>query len=186
MQWLILVRALWKGHRPGLIAVGVLLIVNVGMAFGLQHYLVPAVDQREQLLIRRQAELRGGGAGSEPPALIYAQGERDLAEFNKKIPPHREFTGLIKELQGLAEDAGLALTQVSYSRESEKAGLLRYTLGFSLAGKYVEIKQFIHALEQSPRLMLIEQVSLQGGNNDEGSEVRLQLSVATFFRAGKG
>lgn len=185
MQPLLLARELWRGHRPGVIVIGVLLLVNIGLAVGLQKFLVPAVDEREQLLIRRQAEMRSGG-GNEAPALIYAQGEKDLAEFSKKIPSYREFTGLIKELQGMAADAGLDLTQISYSRKEEKEALQRYSLGFSLAGKYADIKKFVHLMEQSPRLMLIEQISLQGGGRDELSEVRLQLSVVTFFRGGKG
>ncbi len=185
MQPLLLARTLWRGHRPGVIVIGVLLLVNVGLAVGLQKFLVPAVDEREQLLIRRQAEIRSDG-GSDVPALVYAQGEKDLAEFAKKIPPHREFTGLISELHRLAADAGLELTQISYSRKEEKDALLRYNLGFNLAGKYADIKKFVHLVEQSPRLMLIEQISLHGGGREEMSEVRLQLNVATFFRAGKG
>lgn len=185
MEPRLLIRELWRAHRPGVIIVGMLLLGNIGLAVGLQNFLVPAVDAREQLLIRRQAELRSGG-DSEAPALIYAQGEKDLAEFNKQIPPYREFTGLIKELHAMAADAGLDLTQISYSRKEEKDALLRYTLGFNLAGKYADLKKFAHLMEQSPRLMLIEQISLQGGGRDETSEVRLQLTVATFFRAGQG
>ena len=185
MEARLLARELWRTHRSGVILVGVLLLCNIGLAVGLQNFLVPAVDAREQLLIRRQAELRSG-SGSEAPALIYAQGEKDLAEFNKQIPPYREFTDLVNELHGMAADAGLGLTQISYGRKEEKDALLRYTLGFNLTGKYADLKKFVHLVEQSPRLMLIEQISLQGGGRDEASEVRLQLNVTTFFRAGQG
>ena len=185
MQPLILARELWLRHRVGLIIVGLLLFTNIGVLIGLQHFLVPAVDAREQLLIRRQAEMRSG-TGSEAPAMIYAQGEKDLGEFEKRIPSHREFTGLIDELYGVAGETALDLSQINYSRKQEKDGLLRYTLGFNLAGQYADIKKFVHLLEQSPRLMLIEQISLQGGGREGSNEVRLQLSVSTFFRAGNG
>jgi Tfp pilus assembly protein PilO len=184
MTPLVLARELWQGHRPGVILVVALLAVNVGVLLGLQHVLVPTVDQREQLLIRRQAELRGGGGDS--PALIYAQGVRDLAAFNERIPPHREFTGLINELHGLAGEAGLDLTQINYSQKEEPDDLLRYSVAFNVAGPYAGIKQFIHSVEQSPRLMLIEQIGLQGTGKDDGAEVRLQMNLVTFFRAGKG
>jgi len=184
MEPRLLVRELWRAHRPGVIIISVLLLLNVGLAVGLQNFLVPAVDAREQLLIRRQAEMRSG-SGSEAPALIYAQGEKDLAEFNKMIPPYREFTGLVNELYDMAADAGLDLTQISYDRKEEKDALLRYTLAFNLDGTYADIKKFVHLVEQSPRLMLIEQISLRGGGRDEVSEVRLQLNVTTFFRAGQ-
>ena len=34
--------------------------------------------------------------------------------------------------------------------------------------------------------MLIEQISLQGGGREGTDEVRLQMDVTTFFRAGNG
>jgi len=185
MQPLILARELWRRHRVGLIIIGLLLIANIGLIVGLQNFLVPAVDAREQLLIRRQADIRSG-TGSEAPAMIYAQGEKDLNEFEKRVPAHREFTGLINELYGVAEEAALELSQISYTRKPENDGLLRYTLDFNLTGQYADIKKFIHLLEQSSRLILIEQISLQGGGREGMGEVRLQLSVSTFFREGNG
>lgn len=183
MQPLVLARELWRGHRYGLMLVGLLLLVNIALAVALQGYLAPAVDAREQLLIRRQADMRSG-TGSEAPAVIYAQGIKDLGEFEKRIPPHREFTGLINELYSAAAETTLELTQISYNRKQEQETLLRYTLAFSLTGRYADIKKFIHLLEQSPRLMLIEKIGLQGEGREGANEVRLQMNVSTFFRTG--
>jgi len=160
-----------------------LLLANLALGVTLRLYLVPTVSEREQLVIRRQAELRSGGGDS--PAQLLAQGEKDLAAFSEKIPPHREFTGLIVELQGLAEEAGLDLDQVSYKPVQEKeSDLLRYTLTFTVVGGYRDIKQFIHALEQSSRLMILRQIGLQGVDEDTATDVRLQMSLETFFRPG--
>jgi Tfp pilus assembly protein PilO len=176
-------RQLWSGHRVLVSAVAVLLLANLAVGLTLQQYLVPTVSEREQLVIRRQSELRSGGGSS--PAQLLAQGEKDLAAFRDKIPPYREFTGLIVELQKLAEDAGLDLNQISYKSEREKeTPLLRYTLTFTVVGSYHDIKQFIHALEQSSRLILLRQIGLQGGGQASDTDVRLQLSLETFFRAG--
>lgn len=178
-------RQLWLGHRVLLSVVGLVLLANIALGLTLQQYLVPTVNEREQQLIQRQAELRGGSATGDSPAQLFAQGEKDLGVFRGKIPPHREFTGLIVELQNLADEAGLDLNQISYDHEQEKdSDLLRYTLTFTLEGSYEDIKQFVHALEQSPRLIIIGQIGLQGVGQESDTDVRLQLSLETFFRAG--
>ena len=176
-------RQLWSGHRVLVSVVAVLLLANLAVGLTLQQYLVPTVSEREQQVIRRQSELRSGGGDS--PAQLFAQGEKDLTAFRDKIPPYREFSGLVVELQKLAEDAGLDLNQINYKSEREKENpLLHYTLTFTVAGSYRDIKQFIHALEQSSRLILLRQISLQGAGQESNSDVRLQLSLETFFRAG--
>lgn len=176
-------RQLWSGHRVLVSAVALLLLANLVTGLSLRQYLVPTVSEREQQVIRRQSELRSGGGDS--PAQLLAQGETDLAAFREKIPPHREFTGLIGELEQLAEDAGLDLNQVSYKPEHEKGSdLLRYTLTFTVVGSYRDLKQFVHAIEQSQRLIILRQIGLQGAGQESDADVRLQLSLETFFRPG--
>lgn len=173
-------RQLWTGHRVPVCAVALLLLTNLAVGLTLQQYLVPTVSEREQQVIRRQSDLRSGGGDS--PVQLLAQGEKDLATFREKIPSHREFTGLIVELQSLADEAGLDLDQVSYKPDREKGSdLLRYTLTFTLVGSYRDIKQFVHALEQSSRLIILRQIGLQGDGEGD-TDVRLQLSLETFFR----
>lgn len=176
-------RQLWSGHRVLLSIAGLLLLANLVLGLLLKLYLVPTVNERERQLIRIQDELRGGGGTS--PAQLFAQGEKDLAVFREKIPPHQEFTKLILELQELADEAGLDLDRISYDHEQEKnSDLLRYTLTFTLEGNYNNLKQFIHDLEQSPRLVIINEIGLQGAGRSGEADVRLQLSLDTFFRAG--
>ena len=177
-------RQLWTGHRLPVSLVGLLLLVNLLLVVLLQQYLVPKVSAGEQLLLERQAELRGGGTG-DSPARLFAQGEKDLAAFREKVPMHQEFTGLIVELEDLAEEAGLDLTQISYQNDRDKDGdFLRYTLTFTVTGRYRDVKEFVHSLEQSPRLIILRQIGLQGVGGESETDVRLQLSVETFFRYG--
>ena len=175
------VRQLWNGHRVLLSVAGLLLSANLILGLALQAYLVPTVNSREQQLIRLRTELRGGG---DSPAELLAQGEKDLAAFRERIPPYREFTRLVGDLQTLADDSGLDLDQVSYEHKPEKGSdLLRSTVTFTLEGQYRDIKQFIHALEQSSRLIIINEIGLQSVGQ-EGTDVKLQLSLDTFFRTG--
>lgn len=176
-------RQLWGGHRVLLSIAGFLLLANLVLGLVLKLYLVPTVNGRERLLIQRQEDLRGGGGDS--PAELFARGEKDLATFREKIPPHQEFTKLILELQGLADEASLDLDRIAYDHEQAKnSDLLRYTLTFTLEGNYNNLKQFIHALEQLPRLVIINEIGLQGAGRSSDTDVRLQLSLETFFRTG--
>jgi len=181
----LLLRQLWAGHRWPLMAVGLLVLGNIVLVPALRFSLVPAVNQREEMLIRRQAQLRDDGTGGSSPVQQFVQGEKDLAAFRERIPPHREFTGLLLELQELADHAGLDLARISYRHEQDSDNqLLRYQLSFTLAGSYRDVKQFVHALEQSPRLFILQQVGLQGVEQEGWTDVRLQLDLETFFRHG--
>lgn len=176
-------RQLWNGHRMLLSIVCVLLLANLVLGLALKLYLVPTVNERERQMIRLQGELRSGGGDS--PAALFAQGEKDLATFREKIPPYKEFTRMIEELQGLADEAGLDLDRISYDHEQDKdSDLLRSTLTFTLEGSYSSLKQFIHDLEQLPRLIIINEIGLQGSGQGSDTNVRLQLKLETFFRAG--
>lgn len=176
-------RQLWGGYRWLLLLLALLILANVAVALLLQLALVPTVTQRERLLITRQAEQHSDAGTS--PVQQFIQGEQQLAAFQAKIPPHQEFTGLIVELQAMAGKAGLELDQVSYRHERDQNnGLLRYQLTFTVNGPYRAVKQFVHALEQSPRLIIIQQVGLQGSEQPGGTDVRLQLNLETFFRPG--
>ena len=179
-------RQLWLGHRGWVIVTGLLLVLNLAMVLVLHQYQEPEVTAREQQLRQRQAEARGVSMSDDTPAQLLADGERDLTAFRERIPPYREFTGLVLELEEMADEAGLELGQVSYKNEREPADdLLRYTLTFTVAGGYRDIKQFIHALEQSPRLLILRQIGLQGVEQDsDESDVRLQLTLETYFRPG--
>lgn len=175
-------RQLWSGHRVLLSVVGVLLLANLVLGLVLKLYLVPTVNERERQMIQLQGELRSGGGDS--PAELFARGAKDLAAFREKIPPYREFTRLIDELQGLADEAGLDLDRISYAHEQDKeSDLLRSSLTFTLEGSYSSLKQFIHDLEQRPRLIVINEIGLQGSGQGSDTNVRLQLKLETFFRA---
>lgn len=185
MKPVLVLRQLWADHRWPMLMVGLLVLGNIVLTPVLRYYLVPTVNQREELLIRRQAQLRDGSVGGSSPVQQFVQGEKDLAAFRDRIPPHREFTGLLMELQELADNAGLVLDQISYRHEQDSDNqLLRYQLAFNLAGSYRDIKQFVHALEQSPRLFILQQIGLQGFEQEGWTDVRLQLSLETFFRLG--
>ena len=136
------------------------------------------------MALRRQ-QLSGGegqaGSGAPVSRERLSQGAADVEAFWNRIPRREAFPELLSELMNLAMQSGLALERVQY-RPDEKAqeGLLRFALAFSVNGNYPQVKKFIHLLERSPRLLIIDQVSLSGKSN--GGGVSLNVGVSTFFR----
>lgn len=186
-----LLQAIWRTHRNLLILVGALLFFNLALYLVLQQFVVPRVEQREQDFIGRQAEarqlVRRSGGYADTPEQHYVKTMRDIAEFRRIVPQHYDFTGLIDELMVLAYRADLNIDQISYDQENlEKLDLLQYELAFTVTGPYAQIKQFIHALEQSPRLMGIRQIALNSKVDDGSTRVTLRLMLETVFIAEAG
>jgi Tfp pilus assembly protein PilO len=177
---------LWAGHRRSLLLLLVLLVLNLLLLTALQQWWGPRLDEREARFRKRQAEVRallkGQGEIARSPAQLFALGSQDLSRFRQAIPPYAEFSGLIEELLVLSSRARLEIDQISYRSEMLKdTPLLQYRLDFNVSGRYEQLKRFIHALEQSRRLLVIRQISLQ---ESDAEGVSLRLSIESYFRPG--
>jgi len=192
MQRAGLLRELWQRQRHWLLAVGILLTVNLGLFVVLQQFLVPRVVEREQRFIQRQDQarqlLRESGGFADTPEQHFVRVRQDIARFQSIVPKHEEFTGLIDELLVLAYRADLNIRQIVYDTEDlAEVDLRQYDLSFSVTGSYENLKQFIHALEQSPRIMAIRQIELNTLDRENAEDGSLRLILQTVFRfeAGK-
>ena len=85
----------------------------------------------------------------------------------------------------LAAKNDLDINQVQYSPKLlPDQGLLAYSLEFSVTGSYGEIKHFIFGLEQSPRLISIDQLGLSAAARPgRQRQVALSLRLTTYFRS---
>jgi type IV pilus assembly protein PilO len=154
------------------------LLVNIGFYFWLFQVFSPQVEAQERQLLLLQSEQRQGGA-DRGEALKSVHD--DLQVFRQIIPDKSGLTALVQEIFSVAAKAGLSIERVSYQpKEMAEQGLLHYGLNFSVTGDYGQLKKFIFSLEQSPRLLIIEEISLTGA---EGSIVNLNIRLLTYFRA---
>jgi type IV pilus assembly protein PilO len=188
MQMVYLFREIWHIHRKLLFLISALLVCNVLFYVVLQQFFVPRVVEREQSFIRKQSEarqlLRQSGGFADTPGQLFNQAQRDIAEFFKVIPEHRDFTGLIDELLMLAYRADLTIAQISYNpKVLKKVDLLQYELSFTVNGRYEQVKKFIHSLEQSPRIMGIQQINLSSVGEAGQAEVGVRLNLETVFHS---
>lgn len=179
--------AIWRTSRVLPVLVVILLVGNLGVYAWTVYRLTPELTA----LRRTYSELRSAGLRSQQglsPSLeeSFQRAEQDLLTFRRAIPPAAEFTGLIGELFAMANSAGLTLDRVGYDPKMlEDRGLLRYDLVFSVRGDYRQIKTFIHALEQSARIIAIEGLSLAGQESAERGAVNLSIRLSTYFASDR-
>ena len=181
-----LLRAAWRMNKTVPVLLLLLLLIDLGAWAGLRFRLEPRVQALEQSYLQRQEEVRrlqkeGRAPRQEEDGLILA--EQDLATFRQAIPHRAELSGLLGELFTLADEAGLRIDQVGYDPQAlEGRPFLRYSLGFSVSGSYLQVKRFVHALEESPRLIALESLTLSGTDDPDAGDVTLNIKLSTLFR----
>lgn len=173
--------AVWSAHRFILIGLGGLLGLNI-LLFALLYFgVAPKLSRSERDLSLLQQQLRRSDAVA--PQQAYEQGEKDYARFRALLPSLRNFSDLIGDLYTLANDCNLGISQIGYTQKAlPESGILSYDLKFSLTGTYDELKRFVYGLEESKRLVVIEQMTLNAAKGEEGAElVTLSLNLTTYF-----
>jgi Tfp pilus assembly protein PilO len=173
--------AVWSAHRFLLLGLAGLLALNILLFFLLYFGVAPKLSQTERELALLQQKTRRTDTVS--PQQAYEDGVKDYARFHALLPSLRNFSEFIGDLYSLAEQCNLEISQIGYTqKELSETGLLAYALKFSLTGTYDELKRFIYGLEESKRLVVIEQMTLNSAKGEEGAAlVSLKLSLTTYF-----
>lgn len=173
--------AVWSTHRRLLISLGSLFGLNLFLVLFLYFGVTPQLSKTEKELMQLQQELRSSDAVT--PQQGFEQGSRDYERFRTSLPSLRNFSELIADLYLLAEQCNLGISQINYTQKGlSGSDLLAYTLKFSLTGTYDELKRFIYGLEESKRLVVIEQVTLNSAKGEiDAGLVSLSLSFTTYF-----
>jgi type IV pilus assembly protein PilO len=179
----------WRLNRRIPILIGGLILLNIAAYALMSNVVAPRLDALERRYIKLQSHVRElrltgeTGAAEGSPREIHRRGEENLGQFRAAIPSRTDFTALIGEISSLAEKAGLSIDRIGYD-PTEIAGreLLRYTLNFSVSGDYGQIKRFVYSLEQSDRLIAIEELSLSGGGESKEGKVNLRVRLSTYFK----
>ena len=177
-------KAVWKVNRLMPICLAGLFGVNILLLLFLTYSLEEQAAVVQADFIRLQAEERSTQSGrtdSESPVVIYTRGVEDLQKFRQAIPAKSELTGLIDELFALADRSGLRIDSVQYDSENDPdQQLLHYRINYKVTGTYKQIKKMIHMIEQSGRLISIDELSLDSARKSKN--VSLSLALKTFFR----
>ncbi len=179
-----LITAVWEHNRLRIIIIAVLLLLVVAAFVEQQWVSEPNLlalrteqSRLQQHVRQRQMEFANSGV----PVSAAEQMEKNLQQFNQLIPAQTDFSDFIGELFDWAQQAGLEIHQINYQPEHEKeTKFLRYGLSFSVKGSYPQIKKFIHLLENTKRIVLVEKISLAGSSaNKKKDRVDLKIELST-------
>lgn len=168
--------------RPkSFLLLGFLVVLNLALYSYLSGWQRPELQQvQDEWFAKRQLQ----AAGQSPVVgKSYADTQRDLALFQKRLIPKPEFAAFLSKLFGTAKSDQLSLRGISYipSVIKEQPGVVSYQLAFSLSGSYASIKRFIADLSRYPEAVTLDSVSL--GNSSQTSEmVDLQVHVTVYLK----
>jgi len=178
-------------RRNLMLAAGVCLVANLGLAVWLLSPAAPSKSATEQQLRLAQAQLAG----------LRAQGAQ-LRRLNQRVHTSQEqmqelmAAGVPEEadassklLQEFSRIAGLSQVQVSgaefHPDKKSQLGLRRVAISLQVAGGYSGVVRFLNQMERSPMFFLINQVSVSGGaaHGASSSQVKLQVQLEAYVRA---
>ncbi|HKV12523.1 MAG TPA: type 4a pilus biogenesis protein PilO [Thermoanaerobaculia bacterium] len=120
---------------------------------------------------------------------VRTNGEQVERLYSERFAPRSQrLTSISAEVYDLARKAGLSPQAISSPEEEiEEYGLIKRSYIFTVEGTYSELRKFINLLELSKSFLTLEGVTLSGGDEDqEGSELRMDLNLSTLFTREPG
>lgn len=113
----------------------------------------------------------------------YTAAKAALQTFRRMLPEEKDREKVAGELKQIIDDNGLlADGEVRFKAEGiVDLLLLKYSMAVSLQGDYEQVKKALAEIQNSPRLLAVEKMSLQAGAQSEGRVV-LNLVLSTYFR----
>jgi Tfp pilus assembly protein PilO len=175
-------------HRRVLVPLAALLAINIGVLVLLVLPLRGTVESggaRAQESTRALADARAELAAAEATRDGQAQAIRDLDKFYLEVLP-ADISAAQRlthsKLSLLARSHDVVFRQSSTTPTALKDSLLgQLTVNYSLAGDWEDVQRFIHAVETLPDFVVISNLALTDGGEDN-SGLQLLLTVATYYR----
>ena len=149
-------------------------------------------DERLRALVREEASLVAARDEARVRAEETEAAERRLFEtqealtkfFSETLGTRKERLALLlEEVYRTTREAGLRPDQIGYTSVDEP-GTDALTLSFAVTGRYADVKKLLLGLERSPRFLVVEQVALSGGTQEDPDSVQVALTVTNYFRPG--
>lgn len=178
-------------HRYLVAVLVTLLALNV---LGYAFFIYPLSDRVNTVTERTraaEAELAAARAEHTRAAATVtgtAQAATELDTFYGSVLPANfaEARRLVNpRLARMAGAAGVETrnAQGSNTEADDEHALSQVTWSVSLAGRYPDIRRFIHDLERAPEFMIIEHIGLSQPGDDD--QLTVDLDLSTYYRAAK-
>lgn len=162
------------------------LLANAGVLLSYRTF----YDERLRALVSEQASLETRRDQARAKAEAAAASERTLFEkqetltafFSETLGKREErIASLIEEIYATTREAGLRPDAIDYESVDEP-GTDSLTMNFTVSGAYGDVKKLLAGLERSRRFLVVEEVGLAAGSEDEPDVIRVSVTVTNYFR----
>lgn len=157
-------------------------VINLLIYVVMSAFISPDINGAERQMIQLQNEVRRMGSGGAPLSLplLYQKAGEDISKVHELIPDREQLSDLVLDVSRLADSAGFEIASVSYSpKKVEEFDLLSYSLSFTVNGSYRQLKKFVHLLEISPRIVILDSISLV---ESQENGIAMRIQITTYFR----
>ena len=176
--------------RMAVTAVAVALAIDAGLwAVAVYPWTVKVANAERRATVAaaalEAAEQRFDAANVGATAMTRV--DQDLVAFRRDLLPADLAAAravAFARLASLVEVYGLVMERRASEIDSDEAsGLERLRVSMVVRGAYVDLRQFIAAVETAPEFLVIEEILLSGGEEAAGLQV-LTLGLATYYWDG--
>jgi Tfp pilus assembly protein PilO len=183
-----LARRVLAEHRRLVMPLVILLAINVVAYVAFVYPLsqrVANVEQRNDAAGRALTAAQAEFAQANGTLTGKDRAATELGTFYKDVLPSdlsgaRRLTQL--RLRQLARESNLTFDRDQYQEtEIRDSTLRRLGITMVLTGEYEDIRTFIHQLEASPEFVVIDNIELSSGADNDGAQV-VTLEMSTYFR----
>jgi hypothetical protein len=132
--------------------------------------------------------------GKSSEALGKFDEDKDRLLMMRMVKRTKGYSELLAKLDGIAKDAGVRKTSVSYTRfPTPMPGMESVAIAFPVEGNYTNIVKFIRELENSETFFLVTSIAVQRASQSSGQPgalaaaaagaggVGLSLTLETYF-----
>lgn len=131
------------------------------------------IARLENLHTRAEAERATVASLNESFDDLYAGVFRSLDD---------RLTGILKEVGAATRGAGLLPGAFKYEAEEErKTGYWRFSIQFSVKGRYQQIRELIAALQSSPEFLIVESITFAGDEESAVEDLLINVRIATYL-----
>jgi type IV pilus assembly protein PilO len=175
-----MLRDILRARKRLLAFVVFLALLNLALALYLSLWQRPELARAQgEWFAKREAIKSGESVGT---AAGYQNGVRDLAAFEKRLIPKKDFARFLSELYDICKANSLTMKGISYKPTVIKGeDVVSYGISFTLSGRYASVKSFIADFQRLREMVTLDALSLSNASNVE-ENVDLRVQITAFLK----
>ena len=185
-------RRVLREHRRLILPLAIALVVNLIAYVLIVRPLsdrVANIEQRETAAAQTLAAARKEHAAATGTLTGKDRAAQELGRFYKDVMPRdlaaaRRLTHTRVPQIARQFNVEFYSQTVSTPARNRDSSLVRYASKVELAGRYRDVRAFIHELETAPEFIVIDDVSLSE-EDVEGGVLQLTLQLSTYYQAAE-